>query len=439
MPRNSRSWPSNWQSCREATGPGAGRLAELQALAGALQGGEGDRPASTRCTSACTSSPAPAVPSACAALGAAARVLEQRTRVPGWRGAGRGRRRGVPGASWNWASSRSGRAGGRASVSHASGRSSRPPCRWALCSRRDDPGLGDGGRRRARPATRPPARVLQLPGRLFARIDEAERAAQDESPDMLIMDVMFEAEGRNSTAALADFPALRAWAVRCCSSPRPTISSRARARRPTGRRRLLPQADRHSAPGQPHGAALRAARRTAATGADRQRRRRPRRPPVPGAALRRAWWPRLPAPARGHHGGARRLSAGSGADGHAHAALHRAGAGGRASASTTNGPACPSCTCRPRPTFERQIAAMRRGGDDFIIKPVSDVQLVAAVRVRVERARQLADRGAEQGQLTGLLKHASIKEVAAKEIRRAPHRQAGDAGDARHRPLQGGE
>jgi len=68
--------------------------------------------------------------------------------------------------------------------------------------------------------------------------------------------------------------------------------------------------------------------------------------------------------------------------------------------------------------LERQMAAMRRGGDDFIIKPVSDAQLVAAVRVRVDRARQLAEQ-IRKDSLTGLLKHASIKEVAAKEIVRA--------------------
>jgi diguanylate cyclase (GGDEF)-like protein len=68
--------------------------------------------------------------------------------------------------------------------------------------------------------------------------------------------------------------------------------------------------------------------------------------------------------------------------------------------------------------LERRIAAMSRGGDDFLIKPISDAPLVAAVRVRVERARQLADQ-INKDSLTGLLKHASIKEVAANEIRRA--------------------
>ena len=68
--------------------------------------------------------------------------------------------------------------------------------------------------------------------------------------------------------------------------------------------------------------------------------------------------------------------------------------------------------------LERQIAAMSRGGDDFLIKPISDAQLVVAVRVRVARARQLAEQ-IHKDSLTGLLKHASIKEVAANEIRRA--------------------
>ena len=66
----------------------------------------------------------------------------------------------------------------------------------------------------------------------------------------------------------------------------------------------------------------------------------------------------------------------------------------------------------------KQIAAMDRGADDFLIKPISDPQLVAAVRVRIDRARQL-EAQISRDSLTGLLKHASIKEAVAVEVSRA--------------------
>jgi diguanylate cyclase (GGDEF)-like protein len=65
-----------------------------------------------------------------------------------------------------------------------------------------------------------------------------------------------------------------------------------------------------------------------------------------------------------------------------------------------------------------QVAAMSRGADDFLTKPVADVQLVAAVRSRIDRARQLAEQIAKDS-LTGLLKHARIKEVAEIEVIRS--------------------
>ena len=68
--------------------------------------------------------------------------------------------------------------------------------------------------------------------------------------------------------------------------------------------------------------------------------------------------------------------------------------------------------------LNQQMAAMDRGADDFLIKPISDPQLVAAVRVRIERARQL-EAQISRDSLTGLLKHASIKEAVAIEVSRA--------------------
>lgn len=68
--------------------------------------------------------------------------------------------------------------------------------------------------------------------------------------------------------------------------------------------------------------------------------------------------------------------------------------------------------------FDKQVLALSHGADDFLTKPISDVHLVAAVRVRVDRARQLADQITKDG-LTGLLKHASIKEAAEVEVLRS--------------------
>lgn len=68
--------------------------------------------------------------------------------------------------------------------------------------------------------------------------------------------------------------------------------------------------------------------------------------------------------------------------------------------------------------LDRQIEALNRGADDFLTKPISDAQLIAAVRVRTERARQLAAQISNDS-LTGLLKHASIKEAVMIETTRA--------------------
>ncbi len=66
----------------------------------------------------------------------------------------------------------------------------------------------------------------------------------------------------------------------------------------------------------------------------------------------------------------------------------------------------------------RQMQALRSGADDFLVKPISDGQLVVGVRVRAERARKMAEL-MSQDSLTGLLKHASIKERLIQEVDRA--------------------
>lgn len=68
--------------------------------------------------------------------------------------------------------------------------------------------------------------------------------------------------------------------------------------------------------------------------------------------------------------------------------------------------------------LDEQIRALGRGADDFLTKPISDAQLVAAVKVRAARSRQLGDLMSKDS-LTGLLKHARIKEEVENELQRA--------------------
>ncbi len=68
--------------------------------------------------------------------------------------------------------------------------------------------------------------------------------------------------------------------------------------------------------------------------------------------------------------------------------------------------------------LEQQISALGSGADDFLTKPISDVYLLAAVRARAARARKVAEL-MSQDSLTGLLKHASIKEQLVREVDRA--------------------
>jgi len=67
---------------------------------------------------------------------------------------------------------------------------------------------------------------------------------------------------------------------------------------------------------------------------------------------------------------------------------------------------------------DKQIMAMRMGGDEFLTKPIEDDYLLAAVSIRAERARLLSDL-IMQDSLTGLLKHAKMKEQLAIEVARA--------------------
>jgi diguanylate cyclase (GGDEF)-like protein len=66
----------------------------------------------------------------------------------------------------------------------------------------------------------------------------------------------------------------------------------------------------------------------------------------------------------------------------------------------------------------KQMGALLKAGDDFVTKPISDNALVATVLARAQRARLLSNALARDS-LTGLLKHADIKEQVALEVERA--------------------
>lgn len=68
--------------------------------------------------------------------------------------------------------------------------------------------------------------------------------------------------------------------------------------------------------------------------------------------------------------------------------------------------------------LDQQLMAMGRGGDDFITKTITDTRLVASVRVRAARFRKLDSLMSRDG-LTGLLKHSRIKEALDVEIARS--------------------
>lgn len=67
---------------------------------------------------------------------------------------------------------------------------------------------------------------------------------------------------------------------------------------------------------------------------------------------------------------------------------------------------------------QKRALAMGRAGDDFLSKPLSDLELVTAVSVRAARSRQLSD-ALDRDSLTGLLKHSRIKEQVDIELSRA--------------------
>lgn len=68
--------------------------------------------------------------------------------------------------------------------------------------------------------------------------------------------------------------------------------------------------------------------------------------------------------------------------------------------------------------LDQQIKALGSGADDFLTKPISAPQLIAAVRARAARSRKISEL-MNQDSLTGLLKHASFKNQLTHEVGRA--------------------
>lgn len=68
--------------------------------------------------------------------------------------------------------------------------------------------------------------------------------------------------------------------------------------------------------------------------------------------------------------------------------------------------------------LDRQMDALKRGGDDFLTKPIQLDHLVAAVTSRAHRARKLRS-AMIRDSLTGLFNHTTTKEHLKREISRA--------------------
>ena len=71
----------------------------------------------------------------------------------------------------------------------------------------------------------------------------------------------------------------------------------------------------------------------------------------------------------------------------------------------------------------RQLAAMGRGGDDFLTKPIQSDHLISSVTSRAERYRILR-RFMIRDSLTGLLNHSRTKEQLDIEVARAQRNQS---------------
>lgn len=252
--------------------------------------------------------------------------------------------------------------------------------------------------------------------RLYTRLDEVERAAQTERPDLLIMDVMFEPEGENATEALRRFPNLQA--LNCpllFITADDDFPSRVRAAQLGAMGYFLKPLD-----------VPRLVNRI--TQIFEQRRAPPQRVLIVDDDRDLAEHLRLVLMAAGMEVDVLQQPATIMEKIAAFRPelvlmdMHMPDFSGpdlagviRQHENYTN---LPIVYLSAETDLEQQIYAMSRGADDFLNKPISDIQLVAAARARIERARQLTTQISKDS-LTGLLKHANIKEMAGIEVLRA--------------------
>ncbi|TFG59654.1 MAG: diguanylate cyclase, partial [Spirochaetales bacterium] len=68
--------------------------------------------------------------------------------------------------------------------------------------------------------------------------------------------------------------------------------------------------------------------------------------------------------------------------------------------------------------MEKQIEAIRLGGDDFLMKPIREEHLIASIVNRAERTRSMRYL-MERDSLTGLLNHTNLKEQLTRELMRS--------------------
>ncbi|MBF0248792.1 MAG: diguanylate cyclase, partial [Alphaproteobacteria bacterium] len=73
---------------------------------------------------------------------------------------------------------------------------------------------------------------------------------------------------------------------------------------------------------------------------------------------------------------------------------------------------------------DKQLEAMKMGGDDFLTKPIRASHLISAVRIRAERFRQLRALMVRDG-MTGLFNHTTTKQLLANELSRS-HRSGAE-------------
>ena len=252
--------------------------------------------------------------------------------------------------------------------------------------------------------------------RLFARIGDAEAVAQNESPDMLIMDVIFQQEGENSTEVFAQRLNLRALSCPLIFiTSHDDFESRVRAAQLGAASYFLKPLD-----------VPRLVNRMEQI--FEQRQAPPQRVLIVDDDVDLAEHYRLVLLGAGmevgilHQPGAiiEKISAFRpelvlmdlnmpGYSGHDLAGVIR---------QYDNWSSLPIVYLSAETDLNLQIKAMDRGADDFLLKPILDAQLIAAVRSRTERARQLATQ-ISRDSLTGLLKHASIKDATDVEVMRA--------------------